>query len=129
MRLFLKLLLIVLVLCMASRPHVRQASSDLMFELHNFVVYCCGSAADHEALVDEAQRMNAEREGRMDVYLTGKRAQRLYAERLADAAARGVRLTSDDTDRLHAECIREAFGGGNDVDDAGPARSPSAKGR
>jgi hypothetical protein len=109
MRLYLKILLIVLVVCLASKRHVREESCDLLFELHNFVVYCCGSAADHEALIDEAQRLQAERDGRMDVYLAGKRAQRLFADRLADAASRGTALSSEERERIHAECIREAF--------------------
>jgi hypothetical protein len=63
-----------------------------------------------DRLIDDTQRDLALQNGGLETYLRGKRFQRLLAQRLADAAARGIQLDEHQLARIRDACQLEAFG-------------------
>ena len=105
MRMYLKLLLMILVFACASNSRCRQMSSDLAYDARVAFVWRFGSAADYEALVDDTQHMLACQQGNLDLYRNGKRYRQLLAQRLADAARLKTSLTDEDLARIAAEAF------------------------
>ncbi len=105
MRLYLKLLLMIVVFAGASNSQLQETTSDLAYDARVAFVCRLGSAADYEALVDDTQHMLAREQGNLDLHLKGKRYRQLLAERLAAAARRGASLTDDDLAHIAAEAF------------------------
>jgi hypothetical protein len=106
MRLYLKLLVMIVMFFGASSARLQKAIRGWAYLAR--VSFTChfGSAADFEALVDDTQRMHAIENGRIEFYLAGKRRTQLLAERLQVAERGNVTLT----EREFYEIDLEAFG-------------------
>lgn len=110
MRFYLKLVLMVALVACASAPWSQRFVDEGCFEVRLALVNAFGSPAEKEAMVDLIQRRLAEKGGNLNLYLVKKHADRLLAERLADAARRDIRLSEGQVDRLREQCLAEAFG-------------------
>jgi hypothetical protein len=109
MRLYLKLLLLMVVfVCAAQRPLWR-ALSEVAYDVRVAYVCAFGHAVDMDRLVDKTQRDLANQEGSLDTYLRGKRFQQLLQGRLANATGRGIRLEESQIEAIWEQCQMEAF--------------------
>ena len=121
MRLYAKLLLLIAAFAAASSTCGREWASEAVFEARVAYVMAFGSAADHEALIEDTQRALVERCGRVDVYHAGVRYRELLAQGLQEAARRGHTLSEEEFWALQNACARDAFG---PVSDAEPQLVP-----
>jgi hypothetical protein len=90
----------------ASSAQLREVTRDLAYDVRAGFTCHFGSAADHEALVDETHRMLAMENGSTELYLAGKRRNQLLAEQLEIAERDNVALT----DEQRSAISLEAFG-------------------
>jgi hypothetical protein len=106
MRLYLKLLVMIVMFFGASNARLQKTIRGWAYLAR--VGFTChfGSAADFEALVDDTERILAIEDGRIKYYLAGKRRNQLLAERLQAAERGNVALTERD----FYEIDLEAFG-------------------
>ena len=110
MRFYLKLVLLTAIFVYLANCHLCQTLNDFAYEVRVAYVFAFGSAADLTQLIDDTQQAMARERGNMDLYLRGKRFQKLMKQRLAEVAARGLLLNEAEHDRIVQECQREAFG-------------------
>jgi len=73
MRLYLKLLLMVIVFVALARVPIRERLWDATFPVRMSIVLRYGTAAEYEALADENERVMAAEAGLMDRYLDMER--------------------------------------------------------
>lgn len=110
MRFYLKLLLLIVVFVCAAQRTLWYALSEVAYDVRVAYVFAFGSPDDMDRLIDDTQRDLAHQSGGLETYLRGKRFQRLLAQRLADAAARGIQLDEHQLARIRDACQLEAFG-------------------
>ncbi len=99
MRLYLKLFVLVAIFAAASRWQIAQTCTDLGYDIRAGFVCASGIASDYEALIDDTRHMLARERGNLDLYLKGKRYERLLGEYLAAAARLNIVLSEDDRGR------------------------------
>jgi hypothetical protein len=110
MRLYLKLLVMLVVFAIASSSPFRQMTGDLAYDARVAFVCAIGDEADYQLLIDDTQRTLAHEAGHVDLYLRAKRYRELRAERLAAAARLNIALSDEDLFRIQAKCVIDAFG-------------------
>ncbi len=106
MRLYLKLLVMIVIFLCASNAQVHETTRNLAYEARVAFVCRFGSAADFEALVDDTHRMLAEEQGGLDLYEAGKRWRQLLAERIEVANRKNVALADEQLDAISAEAFQ-----------------------
>jgi hypothetical protein len=109
MRFYLKLLAAVAIFVCGVGLPLRQAITDVAFDLRVAYVYRCGNEADVERLLDDTQKQLAEQRGETECYEFGKRYQRLLADRLAQAHDAHVPVSEALRQAIETDCAREAF--------------------
>lgn len=125
MRLYLKLLLLIVVFVCAARRPLWRALSDVAYDIRVTYVFAFGNAADMDQLLDDTQRHLAEQEGNLVTYLRGRRFRELLEQRLADARARGLHLDDDQVTLIREACQAEAFGPTSEPAPSTPEKLPN----
>ena len=104
MRLYIKLLLMILAFYFASQLRFRDATSGVAYDIQYLVVSRLGTAAEYHAFMEATNLKMAEEADCVELYLNGRVCDRLIERRLAAATRQANRpLTQHEVDNITAE--------------------------